>query len=238
QIAYRISSCDFNFIVKFEWATRNKYDDFYLIDLSTEQDLYYALEYDDDFYVVDKSEIDDFEELIPLPHFKKQLTSEENSENNTLSGLTIISALNYIIRACNVKKVFKSLSNEFLLLQADLDSEVEWEITKNNLIDIKNAIIRLKKSELQKLCSYSPFFKHAIAMQVNIENAHLDNLQLDIKIDLDNGSKSDWVWTPEISDIYKTKSVYEYLLNANVLQKKWKDITFSYLSLLIMPTLM
>ncbi|CAG8522999.1 22666_t:CDS:2 [Cetraspora pellucida] len=225
QIAYRISSCNSNFIVRFEWATRNKYDDFYLIDLSTEQDLYYALDYDDDFYVV------------PL-HFKKQLTSEENSEHNTLSGLTIINALNYIIRACNVKKVFKSFLNECLLLQADLDSELEWRFTQNNLIDIKSAIIRLKKSELQKFCSFSPFFKHATAMQVNIENAHLDNLQLEIKIFLDNGSKSNWVWTPEISDISITKSVYDYLLNANVSQKKWKDITFSYLSLLIMPPLM
>ncbi|CAG8554849.1 4305_t:CDS:2, partial [Racocetra persica] len=179
------------------WATKNKYDEFYLLDLNTEQDLYYALEYDD-FYIVDKSGNDDFEELTPIPHFKKQPIKE-----------------------------------------AKLDSEVEWEITKNNLIYIKHAIIRLHESELPKLRSCSPFYKHATAMQVDIKNAQLDNLQLEIKIDLDNnGSKSSWVWTPEISDIYQTKSVYDYLLNANISQKRWKDITLSYLSLLIMPPLM
>ncbi|CAG8731690.1 10722_t:CDS:2, partial [Gigaspora rosea] len=212
QIAYRISNRDFNFIVKFVWATKDECDKFYLVDLNTEQDLYYALEYDD-FCIVDINEMEDFEESTPLPHFKKHPTKEgallfnflkdsrddptnqpikkrksgktlhsfltELGELCALSGLTIINALNYIIRACNVKKVFKSLSNEFLHLRAKLNSEVEWEITKNNLFNIK-----------------------------------------------------------KVSDIYQTKSVYDYLLNANIPHNQWKNLTLSYLSLLIMPPFM
>ncbi|CAG8472243.1 9846_t:CDS:2, partial [Dentiscutata heterogama] len=276
QIAYRISSCDFNFIVKFEWAIKDEYNKFYLVDLNTDQDLYYALEYDvdDDFYLVDKSTIDDFEESTPLPHFRKiPLKEKENAllfnfskslrdnftnqstkkrksgktlssylmelgEHSALSGLTILNALNYIIRASNVKKVFKSLPDKCLLFKAKSDSEVEWEITENNLFKIKNAIIRLDESELLKFHTSFPFYKHATAMQVNIKNPQLDNLQIEIKIFLNNnGSKSESVLTPEIFDISQSKSVYDYLLNANVPQKKWKDLRLSYLSSLIMPSL-
>ncbi|KAF0436560.1 hypothetical protein F8M41_004703 [Gigaspora margarita] len=271
QIAYRISSCGFNFIVKFEWVTKDEYNKFYLVDLNTEQDLYYALEYDD-FYIVDKNAMGDFEELTPLPHFRKQLTktgsllfnfSKDSKEDSTkqsikrwksgktlssfltelgeyssLSDLKIINALNYLIRACNVKKVFKSFPDEYLHLLAKLDSEVEWEITKNNLFIIKNAIIRLDESELPKLRSSSPFCKHATAMQVNIKNPQFEDLKIEIKINLNNnGSKSEYLWTPEVLDIDQTKSVYDYLLNSNVPQNKWKDLTLSYLNLLIMPLL-
>ncbi|RIB06355.1 hypothetical protein C2G38_2217336 [Gigaspora rosea] len=273
QIAYQISTCCFNFFVKFEWAAKDEYNKFYLVDLNTEQDLYYAFEYDNDFCIVEKSEMGDFEELTPIPHFKKQPTKknallfhfEKNSrvglttqsirrrksgkalhsflmelgERSALSDLKIINAVNYLLLACNVKKIFESFPDEcLLLLLAKQDSEVEWEITKNNLYNIKNAIIRLDEKELPKLRSSSPFYKNATDMQVNIKNPQLDNLQIEIKINLNNnGSKSYWRWTPEISDIYQTKSVYDYLLNSNVPQEKWKDLTLSYLSLLIMPPL-
>ncbi|CAG8526905.1 31142_t:CDS:10 [Gigaspora margarita] len=275
QIAYQISTCNFNFIVKFEWAAKDEYSMFYLVDLNTEQDLYYALEYDDDFCIVKKSKIGEFEESTPIPHFKKLPTKEgalsfnfekdssddltnqlierkksgktlrsflkvkELGERSALTDLKIINAVNYLLRACNVKKIFESFSDECLfLLLAKLDSEVEWEITKNNLFNIKNAIIKLDETELQKLRSSSPFYKYATDMQVNIKNPQLDNLQIEIKINLNNnGSKSYWRWTPEISDISQTKSVYDFLLNSNVPQEKWKDLTLSYLSLLIMPQL-
>ncbi|CAG8793071.1 24924_t:CDS:2, partial [Gigaspora margarita] len=306
QIAYQLSTCSFNFIVKFEWAAKDKYTKFYLVDLNTEQDLYYALEYDDDFCIVEKSEMGDFEEFTTMPHFKKQPTKEnaqlfnfivekskmvdfeeltsiphfkkqpikedvlllnfekdskddltnqsikmrksgktlrsfltELGECSALSDLKIINAVNYLLRACNVKKIFESFPDECLfLLLAKLDSEVEWEITKNNLFNIKNAIIRLDESELPKLRSSSPSYKYATDMQVNIKNPQFDNLQIEIKINLNNnGSKSYWRWTPEISDIFQTKSIYDYLLNSNVPQKKWKNLTLSYLSLLIMPPL-
>ncbi|CAG8565692.1 13806_t:CDS:2, partial [Gigaspora rosea] len=273
QIAYQISTCGFNFFVKFEWAAKDEYNKFYLVDLNTEQDLYYAFEYGDDFCIVEKSEMGDFEELTPIPHFKKQPTKKdallfhfeknprvglttqsiekwksgktlrsflmELGERSALSDLKIINAVNYLLLACNVKKIFESFPDEcLLLLLAKQDSEVEWEITKNNLYNIKHAIIRLDEKELPKLRSFSPFYKNATDMQVNIKNPQLDNLQIEIKINLNNnGSKSYWRWTPEISDIYQTKSVYDYLLNSNVPQEKWKDLTLSYLSLLIMPPL-
>ncbi|CAG8717904.1 9725_t:CDS:1, partial [Dentiscutata heterogama] len=277
QIAYQISICDFNFIVRFEWETKDDYDKFYLVDLNTEDDLYFALDYHDyddydDYCMVDA--MGEFEESTPLPHFKKQPTKEgallfnfaknpkENSTNQSAEkrksgttlysflmelgeysvhlNFTIINALNYIIRACNAKKVFKSLSDECLQhLRVKLDSEVEWEVTKNNLFNIKNAIIRLDESELPKLRSCSSTYKYATAMQVNIKNPQLDNLQIEIRISLNNnGSKSTLVYIPEITDISQTKSVYDYLLNVNVPQKKWKDLTMSYISLLIMPQLM
>ncbi|KAF0445585.1 kinase-like protein [Gigaspora margarita] len=252
QIAYRISICNFDFIVKFEWVAKNKYDEFYLVDLNTGKDLYYA-----------------FEESTLLPHLKKQSTKErallfnfskdnstnqsveikksgntlrsfliELGEQNTHASLTIMNALNYIIRACNVKKVFKSFIYTCLQLQANLDSEIEWEITKYNLFNIKNAIIKLEKSELPKLHSYFPFYEHATDMQVIIKNSQLDDLKIEISLNLNNnGSTSCCSWDPDILDIFQTKSVYDYLLNANVPQHEWKDLTLGYLSLLIMPPL-
>ncbi|RIB30866.1 hypothetical protein C2G38_2136144 [Gigaspora rosea] len=205
QIAYRISICNFDFTVKFEWVAKNKYEEFYPVDLNTGQNLYYALE-----------------ESTLLPYLKKQPTNErallfnfskdnstnqsmeiknsgntlrsflmELGEQNTHTSLTIMNALNYIIRACNVKKVFKSFLYTCLQLQANLDSEIEWEITKNNLFNIKNAIIRLDKSERSKLRSYFPFYEHASDMQVIIKNSQLDDLKIEIRINLNNnGSMS------------------------------------------------
>ncbi|CAG8803839.1 12293_t:CDS:2, partial [Gigaspora margarita] len=182
------------------WIAKDEYKKFYLVDLNMEQDLYYALEYDDDdFCIVEKSEMGDFEELTTTLHFKNQHTkvdallfnlekdSRDGLTNQSIerkkSGKTLLSFLTELGEPCNVKKLFESFPDECLLfLLAKLDSEVEWEITKNNLFNIKNTIIRLDELELPKLRSSSAFYKHAMDMQ-------------------------------------------------------WKDLTFSYLSLLIMPLL-
>ncbi|CAG8799485.1 5142_t:CDS:2, partial [Gigaspora margarita] len=118
------SSC--NFIVKFEWVVENKYDEFYLVDLNTEEEPYYAL---------DKS--------IPSSRFKKQPTNKgmlrycfsmddsiSSSTDKRMNGKTlkdflieigelkknvenilleINNALNYIIGTCNVEKYNKNI---------------------------------------------------------------------------------------------------------------------------------
>ncbi|KAF0550864.1 hypothetical protein F8M41_023858 [Gigaspora margarita] len=74
--------------------------------------------------------------LIELGKFEK------NSENIPRE---INNALNYIIGVCNIENVFKSLPDYFinvLSLTVELDSEVVWEISKDNLFDINNASIR------------------------------------------------------------------------------------------------
>ncbi|KAF0488349.1 hypothetical protein F8M41_022318 [Gigaspora margarita] len=94
QIAYQISSGSCNFVVKFEWVVENKYDEFYLVDLNTEEEPYYAL---------DKSTLSS--------RFKKQPTNEdflieigELKKNVENIPLEINNALNYIIGTCNVEK--------------------------------------------------------------------------------------------------------------------------------------
>ncbi|CAG8585932.1 3098_t:CDS:1, partial [Dentiscutata heterogama] len=252
QIAYQISCKSCNFIVKFEWVVEDKYDEFYLVDLNTEEKHYYA---------IDKS--------TTSPKFKKQPTKEgaqtfcfsiddsiNNSTDKKRSGktlkdflielgelekneenttLTIRNALNYIICTRNVEKIFESLPNYFanvLSLIIELDSEVVWEISKDNLFDIKNASIRPKKEELPKLGVF------VTAMHITIKNPRLNNMEISMKINLNNnGSESILEWTPKITDISKTKPVHDYLLNTNVQQKKWRNISFGYLCLLMMPQL-
>ncbi|KAF0436565.1 hypothetical protein F8M41_004708 [Gigaspora margarita] len=245
QIAYQISSDSCNFIVKFEWVVENKYDEFYLVDLNTEKELYYAL---------DKS--------TPSPRFKKQPTNEgaltfcfsmdgsissstdkrkngkplkdflielgefeKNAENITLE---INNALNYIIGACNVENVFKSLPNYFpsvRSLTVELDSEVLWEISKDNLFDIKYASIRPKNEELSKLGEF------VTAAEITIKNPRFNNMELSMKINLNNnGSESVLEWAPKIKDISKTRPVYDYLLNTNIHQKKMEEC-FLWLSM-------
>ncbi|CAG8800738.1 1823_t:CDS:2 [Gigaspora margarita] len=113
------------------------------VGFNTKEEVYYAL---------DKS--------TPSPRFKKQPTNEsgktlkdflielgEFEKNAENIPLEINNAPNYIIGVCNIEKVFKSLPDYFinvLSLTVELDSEVVWEISKDNLFDIKNASIRPK----------------------------------------------------------------------------------------------
>ncbi|CAG8648906.1 19160_t:CDS:2, partial [Racocetra fulgida] len=244
QIAYRISvsndNSHYNFIVKFEWVIENKHNEFYLIDLNTEEGLYYALD-----------------ESTPSPKFKKQPNNEgavkfcfsandptspsvNKKSGNTLRNflvelgeldeninLVMENALNYIIGACDVcnfKKAFKSLPNDYadvLSLKVELDSKVEWEISEDKLFDIKNVSLKPKNEELKKLGNY------VVAMQIIIRNPKLNNMEISMKIELnDNESESTLEWTPKLKDISKTKPVYDYLLNTDVQQKKWKNLSF------------
>ncbi|CAG8837567.1 686_t:CDS:1, partial [Racocetra persica] len=172
-----------------------------------------------------------------LREFLVELGELERNDQNI--NLVMENALNYIIGACNVcnvKEAFKSLPNDYadvLSLKVELDSKVEWEISEDKLFDIKNVSIKPKDEELSKLGNY------VVAMQIIIRNPKLNNMEISMKIDLNNnGSESTLEWAPKLKDISKTKPVYDYLLNTDVQQKKWKNLSFGYLCLLTMPQLL
>ncbi|CAG8492554.1 4284_t:CDS:2 [Cetraspora pellucida] len=257
QYVYRMSNGKNNFIIKFEWIVKNRYDNFYLMDLEldTGKVLYYA---------IDNS--------TPSSQFKKLPTNEgalvfsyENQSDNQKKGQTLESflkelgeykenlimkvknAANYIMGPSNVERAFSSLPSIFdkiLYSEIDIESEVEWEITKDKLLEIKNATIKLKETELPRLTPdiskiLPKTFDKVTNVQINVQNPRIEGMEITVKIDTENKDKSNsyFTWASKIPEVSQSRSIFDYLLNANVQQNNLKSetLTLGYLCLLMMP---
>ncbi|CAG8534659.1 2852_t:CDS:2 [Racocetra persica] len=197
------------------------------IDLNTGKDLYYA-----------------FDESTPK--FKKQPTNEgaikfcfsvNNPTNLSINKRKCGNTLRDFLLAIgeferndkNITLAIKNALNDII----GAYSKVEWEISEDKLFDIKNILIRPKEEELSKLVDY------VVAMQIIIKNPRLNNMKISMKIDLNNnGSKSTLKWIPMITDMSKTKLIYDYLFKYRYPTKKWRNLSFGYLCLLMMPQLL